>query len=303
MKKFSSANPSPSEEAMFIDHQSVRWSSVRSSSYWLHKRFHYAYPGPIRELRQRLVVVPPEQYGDQRLSSFAVHVLGAEHTASSAFDMFGNRVLSFHLPQVEREVTFEVSLALERVGSPDLLPHLSDAQARAFRADTPLTAPDHRIAQVARELAAQHRDPLALAESINTWVYGAMRYGAGATTVQTPAAEALAIGEGLCQDYTHIMLSICRAAGLAARYVSGHLLGEGGSHAWLEVLLPQGSGWVAMPFDPTNHRRANLSYITIAVGRDYGDVAPTSGSYIAPYQGLLTASKRAGLVRVEYAVA
>ncbi|MDQ2996488.1 MAG: hypothetical protein M3R61_05450, partial [Chloroflexota bacterium] len=58
---------------------------------------------------------------------------------------------------------------------------------------------------------------------------------------------------------------------------------------------------VAMPFDPTNHRRANLSYITIAVGRDYRDVAPTSGSFIAPYQGQLTASKRAGLTRIEYA--
>ncbi len=58
-----------------------------------------------------------------------------------------------------------------------------------------------------------------------------------------------------------------------------------------------------MPFDPTNHRRANLSYITIAVGRDYRDVSPTSGTYVAPYQGKLTASKRAGLTRVEYAAA
>ena len=51
------------------------------------------------------------------------------------------------------------------------------------------------------------------------------------------------------------------------------------------------------------YKRQNLSYITIAVGRDYRDVSPTSGTYIAPYQGRLTASKRAGLTRVEYAVA
>ena len=100
---------------------------------------------------------------------------------------------------------------------------------------------------------------------------------------------------------THV-LSSDPAARLPAPYNSGHLLGEGRSHAWLEVLMLAADGnLVAMPFDPTNHRRANLSYITIAVGRDYRDVAPTSGSFIAPYQGQLTASKRAGLTRIEYA--
>lgn len=147
-------------------------------------------------------------------------------------------------------------------------------------------------------------EPEALADAINTWVWQAMRYVGGVTTVATSAADALLLGRGLCQDYSHVMLAICRAAGLPARYVSGHLLGEGGSHAWVEVLLPSAQGgFVAVPFDPTNHRRANLSYITIAVGRDYRDVSPTSGTYIAPYQGRLTASKRAGVTCVEYAAA
>ncbi|MEP6988212.1 MAG: transglutaminase family protein, partial [Chloroflexota bacterium] len=96
------------------------------------------------------------------------------------------------------------------------------------------------------------------------------------------------------------MLAICRAAGLASRYVSGHLLGEGGSHAWVEVLLPDDNGLSAFAFDPNNNRVPHLGYITVAVGRDYHDVSPTSGSFSAPYGGQLTCSKRAGLTLVEF---
>ncbi|HEU5099398.1 MAG TPA: transglutaminase family protein [Roseiflexaceae bacterium] len=285
-----------------IDHRVVTWSNVRQTDYWLHKHFHYAYPGPVRELRQRLIVVPPDRYGDQRLREYRMRVAGAQAFESSAIDVFGNRVLSFYLPEVPGEVSFDVTLKIERAGYPDVLPRLDAAHAARFLPASPLTAADKRIAQAARDLAAEHPAPEALADAIMTWVWQNMRYGWGATSVSTTASEALALGQGLCQDYAQIMLAICRAAGLPARYVSGHLLGEGGSHAWVEVLLPADHGsYVAVPFDPTNHRRASLSYITIAVGCDYRDVSPTSGSFIAPYQGQLTARKRAGLTRIEYA--
>jgi transglutaminase-like putative cysteine protease len=289
------------DAVQLIDHRGIAWSNIRQTRYWIHKRFHYAYPGPVRELRQRLIVVPPDQYGDQRLYEYSGRVAGAQASQSRAIDAFGNRVLTFYIPEVQVDVTFEVTLKVERSGYPDRLPRLHAEQAARFLAETELTASDKRIAAVARALAAQHHAPQALSEAINTWVWQAMRYAWGVTSIDTTAAEALALGQGLCQDYAHVMLSICRAAHLPARYVSGHLLGEGGSHAWVEVLLPDEDGsFVAIPFDPTNHRRANLSYITIAVGRDYHDVSPTSGSFIAPYQGRLTATKRAGLTRVEY---
>ena len=129
-----------------------------------------------------------------------------------------------------------------------------------------------------------------------------MRYGTGTTNTETTASEALHIGQGLCQDYAHVMIAICRAAGLPARYVSGHMLGEGGSHAWVEVFLPsKGDDRLeSFAFDPTNQRRPNLQYITVAVGRDYADVSPTSGSFVAPYQGWLRFIKKAGLTSVEY---
>jgi transglutaminase-like putative cysteine protease len=98
------------------------------------------------------------------------------------------------------------------------------------------------------------------------------------------------------------MLAICRAAGLPARYVSGHMLGEGASHAWVEVLLPCMGTDMLRPvaFDPTNRCQPNLGYSVVAVGRDYADVPPTAGSYTAPYLGELAYVKQAGLTLVEY---
>jgi transglutaminase-like putative cysteine protease len=125
----------------------------------------------------------------------------------------------------------------------------------------------------------------------------------GATAVTTPAAEAWAAGIGVCQDYAHCTLALCRLCGLPARYVSGHVLGEGGTHAWVEGLVrhPQDEDALrAVPIDPTHDRRAGLRYITVAVGRDYLDVPPTSGTFDAPYGGELTTHRRAAVTRVEY---
>ncbi|HEX5690641.1 MAG TPA: transglutaminase family protein, partial [Roseiflexaceae bacterium] len=236
----------PSEPALdampLIDHRGVSWCNVRETHYWLHKRFHYAYPGPIRELRQRLVVVPPERHGDQVLVSHTARVLGPQALETLSTDEFGNHVLQFYIPEAPGELAFEVTLEVARLGYPAILPEADATQADLFRAETALTAADTRIAGIARTLAGQHADPLALAEAINIYVSETMRYGWGITHVGTSAAEALALGQGLCQDYAHIMLAICRAAGLPARYVSGHLLGEGGSHAWVEALLPRDDG-------------------------------------------------------------
>ena len=151
--------------------------------------------------------------------------------------------------------------------------------------------------------ARRRQDDLALATRINQYVYAHFTYGHGDTGVHTAAAEAFRLARGVCQDYAHVMLALCRCCGIPARYVSGHLLGEGGTHAWVEVLLrdPTIRGeWTAYPFDPTHGRVPGLNYLTIAVGRDYGDVAPTSGSFRAPYAGHLS-TKSARAYRIERA--
>jgi transglutaminase-like putative cysteine protease len=270
----------------------------------MYQRFQYRYPGAIRELRQRLMVIPSDSYGDQRLRAYDLRVSAPGATTSVGRDSFGNRVFTVYVPEADGEVSFEMRVELERHLDGGAWPRLAPEEAALYLRPTRLTAPDRALADVALELAGRHRGGEALAEAISSWVYGAMRYGAGSTTVETTAAEALAIGRGLCQDYAHIMLAICHAAGIPARYVSGHMLGEGGSHAWVETLLPEaGGGYRAVAFDPTNQRRTTPAYITVAAGRDYSDVSPTSGVYIAPYAGRLTVSKRAGLTHVEYRAA
>jgi len=142
-----------------------------------------------------------------------------------------------------------------------------------------------------------------LATRISAFVAQHMRYVPDVTSVETTAAEAFAQATGVCQDYAHVMLALCRMCGVPARYVSGHLLGEGGTHAWLEVIEPApGTGIASVAgFDPTHDRRTTLDYVFVAAGRDYSDVAPTSGRFVAPYIGMFTTSRRVDVVEREYA--
>lgn len=82
--------------------------------------------------------------------------------------------------------------------------------------------------------------------------------------------------------------------------MSGHLLGEGGTHAWIEILVPAGSGARVLAYDPTHGSVVDLRYVIVAVGRDYADVAPTSGVFTAPYNGELTATKTVTVTQVRY---
>ncbi len=285
----------------FIDDQGIEWAQVQRARLCFHQRFQYDYPGPIRALQQRLVVIPAARYGAQRLCSHRLTATPAPYASRSTTDAFGNHVVEVEVTEAGASVAFEVVMTIEH----DARRHgdawcTADA-ARRFLAPTRLTAPDASITHMARQLRAQAHDPADLARCVHGWVAHTMRYAAGVTTVQTTAAEALALRRGMCQDYAHVMIALCRAAGLAARYVSGHLLGEGGSHAWVEVLLPHGDGYCAQAYDPTNGRRRHLGYTTVAVGRDYGDVSPVSGVYTAPYKGQLSCSKQAGITFLAFA--
>ena len=279
----------------WIDDQGIEWSQVKRARFLFHQRFQYDYPGPIRALQQRLVVIPVERYGAQRLCSHRLTATPAPCASRSTTDAFGNHVVEVDVPEAGASVVFEVVMTIEHDARRHGDAWCTAEAARRFLDPTRLTAPDASITHMARLLRAQAHDPADLARRVHGWVANAMRYEAGVTTVQTTAAEALALRRGMCQDYAHVMLAICRAVGLAARYVSGHLLGEGGSHAWVEVLLPHGEGYGAQAYDPTNGHRCHMGYTTVAVGRDYGDVSPVSGVYTAPYAGQLSCSKQAGI--------
>ena len=256
----------------------------------LRQTLRYDYSSPVGRLRHHLMVLPPARHGDQARISSSVEVRGAEVDVLESTDRFGNVAVEVRAPRVQRCVEFAVDVTVARGAGPDA----TVVAGHPFLEATPLTAPNRALAAAARRLCSSGPVDLALAVRINAWVAATMRYRHDVTTVRTTAAEALAVGRGVCQDYAHVMLALCRLCGLAARYVSGHLVGEGGSHAWVEVLLPSlqdPSVLEAVAFDPTNDRRAGARYVTIAVGRDYADVAPTSGTYRGRGAGRLTSSK------------
>ncbi|MGQ1783522.1 transglutaminase-like domain-containing protein [Saccharicrinis sp. GN24d3] len=115
---------------------------------------------------------------------------------------------------------------------------------------------------------------------LNQKVNGAMQYTVDVTTTKTAALEAFCLEKGVCQDYTHIFISIARQFGIPCRYVSGYMnpgfshIGTSQTHAWAEAFIPH-VGWIG--FDPTNNLLVNHHYIKIAHGTDYNDCSPIKG--------------------------
>lgn len=280
----------------------VDLSAARRASYMVRQTFRYEYTEPIRDLSHRLVVIPPERFGDQRRLWHEVSVGLDGARLENGVDRFGNVIVQVFAPNVRDTIEFVAEVSVERrADEPHRLPDGWLADGHLLEPSR-LTKPDEAILRAADDLAAAADWGLPLADRINDWVYQSMTYRHGITGVHTTAAEALALGAGVCQDYAHVMLAVCRACGLPSRYVSGHLLGQGGTHAWVEVVLPTNDGTgdaVAHAFDPTHASRGGLGYVTVAVGGDYADVAPTSGTYRSGARGRLTATKKVSVLETE----
>jgi transglutaminase-like putative cysteine protease len=241
----------------------------------LDQRIRYGYSAPVSNLRQYLRVVPPTAHGRQRRRRWELRVEGVASFSLRCFsDPFGNLTLAVSAPRVDQAVEFVVRVEADTDTAGGGCAHGTVADLRCLT-PTRLTAPDESISELAFEARG---DIAALCER----VHQSISYQWGITGVHTTAGEALAGGLGVCQDYAHIMLAACRRAGVPARYVSGHLTGEGGSHAWVEVLHHQPDrpgAWVAEGWDPTHNRRTDARYLVVAVGRDYSDAAPMWGTF------------------------
>lgn len=281
-------------------------------TYLLHQRFRYDYDGPAYDMRQRLVAVPRRQHGTlrrldhaastQRPGAPGTAVPGARSTARP--DRQGNLVVRVRLPVVPASVEFTVAALVRRDGPAGdaVLPVAALTDPRHLR-ETRLTRADGPLRALAAELRADTSDDVEFAEACCARLRADLDFAVEATSVTTAAAEAYAIRRGVCQDFAHVMLALCRSAGIPARYVSGHLLGQpGGSHAWVEAMVPDGGPAGpcarAIPLDPSNGCRAGARHLPVAVGRDYLGVAPTSGVYSGSARGRLTCTKRAGVTAV-----
>lgn len=248
------------------------------ATYVIHQTVTYDYSRPVRDLSQRLVILPRFRHGDQRRAAYRFDVrthgddmVGAARVATRA-DRFGNTVVHANVPAIEQTIEFRTRAVLVRAPAV--------ARAAPWTSTAPsitrMTNPDAAIEAAARSVE-RVRDVFETADAISDLVRSSFEYAHDVTTVRTTAAQAWQLRRGVCQDMAHVMIAMCSTLGICARYVSGHLLGDGASHAWVEVYDPNRQQVVAI--DPTHRRRTDLRYVTTAVGRDYRDVAPTSGSY------------------------
>ena len=218
-------------------------------------------------------------------------------------DFFGNRVLYFAIQDVhwrlEVTVATEVRVLDERPfdqSSPSppweqarqMLredPDPEIIEARLFGLDSPFVVVRPAFRDYAEPSFPPGRPLLEAVADLNQRIYREFNYDPHFTTVATPLDEVLRERRGVCQDFAHLAIACLRALGLAARYVSGYLetqpppgqprlVGADASHAWLAVYVP-GAGWAE--FDPTNNCMPEEKHVTLAWGRDYGDVAPLQG--------------------------
>ena len=192
---------------------------------------------------------------------------------SAQTDGFGNLLQVGRIEREHREFSFystgSVMVDAESEGADDVHP--------MYRRGSRFATPDQGIADFAEYVLRVRRNAPAWdkARLLSHELHGAMTYERGRTDTHTSAAAAFAQRAGVCQDFSHILIALLRSQGLAARYVNGLVVGQGATHAWVEV--HDGRRWRGI--DPTNDRPVDDGYIKLAHGRDFADCPIESGVF------------------------
>lgn len=244
----------------------------------------------------------PRQLPWQRVTTHGVSIDPAPDDASESLDYFGNVVSYFHITAPHQSLTIFSESEVEVV-APE---YDADALAEPWESARPafnlgadgawaaiefaIESPKAKHVDAARAYAAASLTPgRPLGEAVTelmTRIYRDFDYDSTATTVTSTVADVMDKRAGVCQDFAHLALSCLRSHGVAARYVSGYLatkpppgkeriVGADASHAWVAAWIPGSNQWLA--FDPTNNQWVADRHVTVAWGRDYGDVPPVKG--------------------------
>lgn len=235
----------------------------------------YRYSRPVDHSVQIVRLTPRAEPG-QRILRWKLSSPGRQLEQT---DAFGNVT---HLVTIDESVSEIHLLAEGRVDTSNAEGWIPTEEGGlsplAFLAETTLTAPDARIRELAagwsRASLAEPGGLVDLAAALRE----AVAWEPGVTTVEHDAAEALALGRGVCQDHAHLFATVCRLQGVPARYVSGYLhTGESSvaSHAWAEAWLGEERGWFSV--DITHGSATGPKHCRLAVGRDYLDAGPVRG--------------------------
>ncbi len=215
-------------------------------------------------------------------------------------DYWGTRVDTFGVrePHVSLEITAEATVETLPRPLVTVSPRVASLQAPSFRDQyvefldrSTHTAWGDEVQVAADRIAAVTGDDVVgIVLALHRFVHTSLQYTPGATYIGVDVDDVLAKAKGVCQDYAHLAVSLCRAIGIPARYVSGYFFAasdETGddveedevhvqTHAWFEAAIPDW-GWLAL--DPTNAQQVGPRHITIGHGRDYDDVPPVRGVY------------------------
>ena len=275
----------------------------------------YLYAAPV-ELAQHLAHLCPREDAMQRLEAFELLVEPAPMHRRSGIDRLGNPRTCFTVTAPHRELRVRATSRVRVAGAACLdaaatLPweqvrdRLRYAAGAAYEPASEFVfaspfVPAWPALPALRELALPSFAPgvpVAVgATRLMARINADFTYRSESTEIDTPLAEVLSSGEGVCQDFAHLMIGALRSLGLAARYVSGYLLttlpepgaprtaaapllGADASHAWVAVWCPiaddQAAHWLEL--DPTNNLLPSAAHIRLAIGRDYSDVTPLRG--------------------------
>lgn len=255
----------------------------------------YRYEEPVGQCLSETHLTPRSFHGQLVVDS-KIEVEPKPSVVESHRDYYGNEVSMFGIFKThDRFVVTATSLIDVEPPPAKPLPTISWEDARKelslhpdpdslsayeFTFDSPFIAASPQLAAYG---AATFQPGRPLAEAVielSTRIHKEFSYKPKTTSIDMPLEEVLKRRQGVCQDFAHVMIGVVRSYHLAARYVSGYLrsgaqyLGAEASHAWVAVFLP-GYGWLDL--DPTNNLLPKDGHVTLAWGRDYGDVTPVKG--------------------------
>jgi len=255
----------------------------------------YAYPSLVTQCFTEVRLKPRAMPG-QQLREYALEVNPVPAFLQERRDYFGNEVSTFAVFERHDRFAATASSVVEvqpRNGelypSPtwesvrDLLAVPLDRESIAaaeYIFDSPFISTFGGLRQYASSIFTPARPLLSAVEELTRRIHDEFTYQSRSTRIDTPLSEILLNRRGVCQDFAHLMIGALRSYGLSARYVSGYirsgprLQGAAASHAWVAVFDPK-NGWLG--FDPTNNMCTSDAHITLAWGRDYGDVTPVKG--------------------------
>ena len=239
----------------------------------------YRYSEPVAYGVQELRL-EPQSSQCQKIVEWQVDVPGAA-AAARYVDANGNSVMLVNQTKPRDELTIVVKGIAETVPNHGVIGELAnEPRASIYIKETPLTEPGRRIARIASAFEAANVDDVSSYHQVMDAIRQSMNFDAGQTHATTTGEEALTAGHGVCQDFSHVFIAVCRLLGRPARYVTGYLvMDETGEvadahHAWAEVELP-GLGWVG--FDPANGISPDERYVRLACGHDADYAAPVRG--------------------------